>query len=61
MLTAKQYRDAADLLLNVSRTQDHDTRAALLDLVAQFLRIAERLEREAAEAPKKPPGDAPCL
>jgi len=47
-LTAKQYRDAADLLMKVSRTQqDRDTRAALLDLVAQFWNLAERLESEA--------------
>jgi hypothetical protein len=40
MLTAKQYRDAADLLMKVSGTQqDRDTRAALL----------ERMESEAAE------------
>jgi hypothetical protein len=33
--------------------QDRDTRAALLDLVAQFLALAERIESEAAEEPKK--------
>jgi hypothetical protein len=52
MMTAKQYRDAAELLEKVSRTiQDRDTRAALLDLVAQFWNLAERMESEAAEAP----------
>jgi hypothetical protein len=50
MLTAKQYRDAADLLMKVSGTQqDRDTRAALLELVAQFLTLAERMESEAVE------------
>jgi len=47
-------------LKKVSRTlQDRDTRAALLDLVAQFLALAERMESEAAEELNKPPGDPP--
>jgi|SoiMethySBSTD1v2_1073268.scaffolds.fasta_scaffold750731_2 hypothetical protein len=56
-LTAKQYRDAAELLEKVSRTtEDRETRAALLDLIAQFWKLAEHMEVKPAEAPKNTVG-----